>query len=153
MNGTIKGLVAIAALFTTVACSDASPTEPTLTAPGAAAFAKPGSGAGTLSFTSTQDYSNSTPQTATGGTGAIDFTGSLTTGTPCYDVTASHSGSSTITVTVTAAPTGGGCIQVVTNNNYTGRISGLAAGTYGFTVVHAVGTSRTTAYSSTVTVQ
>jgi uncharacterized protein (DUF2141 family) len=57
-----------------------------------------------------------------------------------------------ITLTVTAASTGGICTQVITNNNYTGSISGLAPGSYTFNVVHSTGGgSSETAYSSTVT--
>jgi hypothetical protein len=45
---------------------------------------QPGS---TLTFTSTQSYETQSPQTASGSVGGIDFTGSLTTGSPCYTVT------------------------------------------------------------------
>jgi hypothetical protein len=108
----------------------------------------------TLTFASTQSNETQSPQTATGGVGGIDFTGSLTTGTPCFTVTATHSHRrNNVTVTVTAASTGGACVQVITYNNYTGRVSGLAAGTYNFTVVHRIGSSSQTAFSGSVTVQ
>jgi hypothetical protein len=109
----------------------------------------------TLTFSSTQSYSEQTAQTASGGTGAINFTGSLTTGTPCVNVTAKHGQRrSTITVTVTAANNGNICTQVITNNNYTGSVSGLAAGTYTLNVVHQGGFGGTqTVFSGSVTVQ
>lgn len=152
MKGTIKGLVAIVALAGAAACSDAMPTESSFAeAPGAAALARTNS---TLTFSSTQSYESETPQTATGGVGGIDFTGNLWTGNPCVTVTASHSErTGSVTVTVTAAPNGsGGCIQVITNNNYTGRVSGLAPGAYTFTVVHDRAGTRETAFAGTVVV-
>jgi hypothetical protein len=155
MKALTKGLMTIALLVATTAC-DGSPT-------GASAFVAGDEGisaaqapapSGTLTFSSTQSYETQTPQTASGGTGAINFTGSLTTSTPCVDVSATHSTRrSTITLTVTAASNGGFCSQVITYNNYTGSISGLAAGTYTFNVVHSAGGGSETAYSSTVTVQ
>lgn len=107
-----------------------------------------------LTFSSSQSQSSQTAQSATGGRGRIDFAGSLQTSTPCYTLSAAQTVSgSDVTVTVTATPTGGICAQVITYNNYTGRVSGLSAGTYNFTVVHVVGSTSTTAYSSTVTVR
>ena len=152
MNGTIKGLVAVAALFGTIACSDASPTGANLTAPEAPRLARPGSGS-TLTFSYTQSYETATPQTASGATGAINFTGSIWTGNPCVDVTATHNSSTgNVTVTVAAAPNGSACIQVITNNNYTGSVSGLAPGSYNFTVVHKRGNTSETAFTGNVTV-
>jgi hypothetical protein len=152
MNGTIKQLVAIAALAGAVACGDAASPTQSLVEPGSAAFAQAPSG--TLTFSSTQSYETAQPQSASGSVGGIDFAGSVTTGTPCVNVTATHSGrTGSVTVTVNAAPSGGGCIQVITNNNYTGRVSGLAPGSYTFTVIHSVGGSSSTAYSGSVTVQ
>lgn len=121
----------------------------------AAAAALAGSLAlGTLTFSSTQSYTTATPQSATGGTGTISFAGSLQTGNPCYVVTGAHTERrNNITVTVTATSSGGICSEVITYNNYTGTISGLSAGTYNFTVVHRIGSSSTTAYTSTVVVQ
>lgn len=151
MNGITKNLLALALLAATVAC-DAAPTS-------SSAFAAPTDGAmmarekSRLTFSSTQSGTDQTPQTASGSVGSIDFTGSLVTGTPCYDVSATHgTQGSTVTVTVTAASTGGFCTQVVTNNNYEGSVSGLAAGTYTFEVVHVTGGSSSTAYTSTVVV-
>lgn len=151
MKGLAKGLT-MAVLAAAVAACDGSPTTASAIAPedGGIAMAK----RSRLSFSSTQSYETQTPQTASGGAGAIDFTGSLTTGTPCYDVSATHSsGSGAVTVTVTGTSTGGFCAQVITHNNYTGRVSGLAAGTYDFTVIHEVGGTRSTAYSAPVAVQ
>ena len=154
MKALTRGLMTIALLAATAAC-DGSPT-------GASAFvagdgisaAQAPAPSGTLTFSSTQSYSEQTPQTASGGAGSIDFTGSLTTSTPCVFVSAAHSTRrGTITVTVSAASNGGFCSQVITHNNYTGSISGLAAGTYTFNVVHDAGGGSETAYSSTVTVQ
>jgi hypothetical protein len=152
MYTTIRGCIAVAALAAAAACSDAgAPTEPSFLTPPEAAQAKAPS---RLTFSSTQSYETQTPQTATGGVGTIDFTGSLTTGTPCYDVSAAHrSGPGQVTVTVSAVSTGGICAQVITHNNYQGRVSNLAPGTYTFTVIHEVNGSRTTAYTSTVVVQ
>jgi hypothetical protein len=154
MKALIKGLMTIALLAATTAC-DGSPTEASAFAAGDAGIAAAAAPApGTLTFSSTQSYSEQTPQTASGGAGTINFTGSITTSTPCYSVSASHANRrGTITLTVTAASTGGICTQVITNNNYTGSISDLAPGTYTFNVVHSTGGgSSETAYSSTVTV-
>lgn len=152
MNAMTKGLLTIA-LLATAAC-DGAPTA-------SSAFASPTDGpafaevsaAATLSFSYTQSGSTESPQTATGGTGSINFTGSLTTPTPCYELSATQGQRrNNITVTVTAAGTGGFCTQVITNNNYQGTVSGLTAGTYNFTVVEVVNGSQTTAYSGPVVV-
>ena len=156
MNTRAKGLAAIALAAATAACSG-SPTA-------GAVFASGNDGTGTesspgvLTFTSTQSTIVQTAQTAAGGVAAIDFTGSLTTGTPCNVVTATHDTSGNdITVTVTATPTtttpGTACVQVVTFNNYTGRISALLPGTYDFSVLHVRAGTTTTAFFGTVTVQ
>ncbi|HEX8690835.1 MAG TPA: hypothetical protein VF746_00225 [Longimicrobium sp.] len=151
MYGKIKGLFTVAALAATAACNSGSPTEASFLAPPDEPMAARAESQ--LTFSSSQSYDTATPQTSTGGVGVIGFTGSLTTGNPCVDVTASHSSrSGSVTVTVTAAPNGSACIQVITNNNYQGQVSNLAPGTYTFTVVHDVGT-RTTAHTSTVVVQ
>ena len=50
----------------------------------AAQAAKPQS---PFSFSVNQSYSEETPFSATGGTGRINFAGSILTGTPCYNVT------------------------------------------------------------------
>ena len=151
MNAMTKGLLTIA-LLASAAC-DGAPTA-------SSAFAAPTDGPsfaqspGVLTFSSTQSYSEETPQTASGGLARIDFTGSVTTGTPCYTVTGSHTArNGNVTVTVTATGTGGICTQVITHNNYQGSVAGLTPGTYDFTVVHNVNGSRTTAYTSTVVVQ
>ena len=152
MNALTKGLMTISLLAATAAC-DGSPTTASALVPeqGGVSMAKQQS---RLTFSSTQSYETQTEQTATGVVGAIDFTGSVTTGTPCYDLSATHqAGSTDVTVTVTAKATGGFCSQVITYNNYTGSVSNLAAGTYNFTVIHDVGGSRTTAFSGPVAVQ
>lgn len=152
MKGLAKGLMTIALAAATAAC-DGSPTS-------ASAFVSENDGisaaksGSTLTFSSTQSYDSETPQTASGSVGGIDFTGSMTTGTPCYDVSATHgTGQGSVTVTVSARARGGACTQIITFNNYTGRVSGLAAGSYTFTVVHEVGGSQSTAYVGLVTVQ
>ncbi len=151
MKALAKGLMTVALLAATAAC-DGSPTA-------GSAFVSESDGIAMarqsrLSFSSTQSYETQTAQTATGSAGAIDFTGSLATGTPCYEVTASHTaGSNAVTVTVTGTDTGNFCAQVIAYNNYTGRVSGLAAGAYTFTVVHRVGDSSSTAYTGLVAVQ
>jgi hypothetical protein len=153
MKGSIKALAAAAAIAMSAACSD-SATTPTGTDAFLAAPAAAQAPSSTLTFASTQSNSEQSPQTASGSVGGIDFTGSLTTPTPCYNVTATHrERSSSVTVTVSAARTGDFCIQVITYNNYVGRVSGLAPGTYTFTVVHEIGSSRSTAFNGTVTVQ
>lgn len=153
MNAMTKGLLTIA-MLATAAC-DGAPTA-------SSAFAEPTDGPsfaaapapGTLSFGYTQSGTTETPQTVTGGAGSINFTGSVATPTPCYELTAAKSGRrNDITVTVTAAGTGGFCTQVITNNNYQGAVTGLAAGTYNFTLVEVVNGTRTTEYTGPVVVQ
>lgn len=146
-----RNLLTLALLAATAAC-DGAPTA-------SSAFAAPTDGASLaqsksrLSFSSTQSGSTETPQTATGGTGRIDFTGSVLTGTPCYQLSATHGAQGTsVTVTVTAASTGDFCAQVLTNNNYQGSVTGLAAGTYTFTVIEVVNGEQTTAFTGPVVV-
>lgn len=151
MKGLAKGLMTIALLAATTAC-DGSPTAGSalISADDGIAMAR----GSRLTFNSTQNYSTGNEQTASGSAGAIDFSGSVTTGTPCYDVSAAHQdGASDVTVTVTANDTGQICQQVITFNNYNGRVSGLAAGTYNFTVIHNVNGSSSTAFTGPVTVR
>jgi hypothetical protein len=151
MKALIKGLMTIALLTATAAC-DGSPTTASAFAPESdgASMAK----AGGFTFNNTASYSEQNPQTASGGNGVIDFTGSLSTPTPCYTVSATRSVQQTnVTVTVTANDNGNICQQVITNQNYTGRVSGLAAGAYNFTVVHVTNGTSETAYTSMVVVQ
>ncbi|MEW5928492.1 MAG: hypothetical protein AB1941_13570 [Gemmatimonadota bacterium] len=108
---------------------------------------------GTLTFSSTASSEGGQAESATGGTGSISFQGSIQTSTPCFNVTGSHrERGSRIVVTVTAAPTDGICAQVITYHNYSGAVSGLAAGTYDFQIVEAVGGRSTTVLSQQVTV-
>ena len=151
MKVLLKGLTTLALLAATAAC-DGSPTTASALVSQEDGFSAAVSG--TLTFSSTRSYSSQSPQTAGGSVGGIDFGGSLTTPTPCYDVSATHgTRRNRVTVTVTAVDNGNICTQVITHNNYTGRVSGLAAGTYTFTVVHQVGSQGTTAWSGSVTVQ
>jgi hypothetical protein len=107
----------------------------------------------TLTFDYTQSQSTESSQTASGGSGTIGFTGSLTTATPCYQLTAAHrQGGNRVTLTVTATQQGDICTQVITYNNYEGQVSGLAAGTYRFVVIHQMGNDRQTVYDEQVTV-
>ena len=108
-----------------------------------------------LQFSYTQSQDTETPQSASGGTGSIEFAGSLTTPTPCYELAGSHAvRGSRVILTVTATGTGGICTQVITHNNYQGQVTGLAAGSYTFEVVHRTGGGRgETVYSTQVTVQ
>ncbi|HYR08780.1 MAG TPA: hypothetical protein VEQ60_13450 [Longimicrobium sp.] len=153
MKAVTRGLMTIALLAATAAC-DGSPTT-------ASAFVSESDGAsmaaaGSFTFNNTPSYDFATrnSQTATGGAGGIDFTGSLTTNNPCYDVSASRGVRQTeVTVTVTANYNGNTCMQVITHQNYTGRVSGLAAGTYNFTVVHVTDGASQTAWTGAVTVQ
>jgi hypothetical protein len=110
---------------------------------------------GTLEFRATQSQSEQTPFDATGGTGSIDFTGSLETPTPCYEVSGAHAvRGSRVILTVTATQTGDFCTQVITYNNYEGAVQGLASGTYTFEIVHRTGSGRgETVYTTQVTVE
>lgn len=151
MRGMTKHLLALA-LLACAACDGAPTASSALAAPSEQASLA--QSPGVLTFSSTQSYSERTPQTATGGLARIDFTGSLTTGQPCYVVTGSHNArSSTVTLTVTATRTGDICTQVVTNNNYQGSIAGLTPGVYTFTVLHVVNGASTPAYTGAVVVQ
>lgn len=150
MKALNRGLMVVA-LAAAAAC-DGSPTEGTVIVPQNEASAA--QSPGVLTFTSRPSQTEQTPQTASGGLAGIDFTGTLVTGTPCYAASATHSTrGNDVTVTVTGTRTGNICAQVVTYHNYTGRVSALLPGTYHFTVIHQVGTSSTTAFSGTVTVQ
>jgi hypothetical protein len=152
MMGMKKSLLTLALLAATAACDGAPTASSALAAPtdGPSLAQSPG----VLTFSSTQSYTDATPQTATGALARIDFTGSATTGTPCHTVTGSHTTrGSAVTLTVTATRTGTTCTQVVTNNNYQGSVAGLTPGTYTFTVIHNVNGTRTTAYSGTVVVE
>lgn len=142
---TMLSIFAAAAL-SLAACGD----SPTAVA-GPAAMAQ---NAGSLTFSYEQSQSMSQPQMAQGAVGGIQFSGTLTTGTPCVTVTAAQvTRRNTVTVTVKAAPEDGICIQVVTFNNYQGMVSGMAPGSYDFTVMHEVGRTRSVAYNGQVTVQ
>ena len=152
MNRLTTGLAALVLAAATMACGG-SPT-------GGSTFVsgndRTGAGLspGELTFTSTQSFSNPAAPTATGGVGGIDFAGSLTTGTPCNTITAVHSISgNNITVTITATGNAEVCVQVVTHNNYTGRISAIPPGTYDLIVRHTERGTTTTASTATVTVQ
>jgi hypothetical protein len=137
-------------LLSAAGCGDLR-SEPLLPIADGAVAARAG---GTLAFSSTADYSAQSEQTAMGTTGAIQFTGSITTPTPCYEVAgAQRTSGSTVTLTVSARGTGGICMQVITFHNYTGSVSRLPAGTYTFEVVHEVGTSRSVAFRQEVVVR
>lgn len=154
MTGQLKALAMMVALATATACGDASSPTEALTPPEVAAqAAKPSQPSSTLTFSSTRSYDTRQSQTATGTVGAINFTGSVTTSNPCFDVTATHGQQqNVVTLTVSAAYNGNICTQVITNHNYQGAVSGLPAGSYTFNVVHNVSGSSTTAYSGTVLV-
>lgn len=150
MNARMKGLAAIVLLLSAAGCGDLR-SEPLLPVVDGAQGAKSGA---TLTFSSTPDYSMQSEQTAMGTVGAIQFTGSITTPTPCYEVKAAQRTSGgTVTLTVSARSTGGICTQVITNHNYTGSVSGLPAGPHTFNVMHEVGTNRWQAFSQGVMVQ
>jgi hypothetical protein len=153
MKAVTRGLMTLALLAATAAC-DGSPTT-------ASAFVseKDGAsmaGANSFSFNNTPsyDYATRNQQTATGAVGGIDFTGTLPTNNPCYDVSATRSVRTTsVTVTVTATYNGNTCMQVITHQNYTGRVASLAPGAYTFTVVHVTDGVEQTAWTGPVTVQ
>jgi hypothetical protein len=153
MKAVTTGLMTIALLAATAAC-DGSPTTASAFVSESDGIAMAASSNFTFNRTPTYDYAARTPQSASGGTGGIDFGGSLTTPNPCYDVSATRSARQTdVTVTVTADYNGNTCTQVITHQNYTGRVSGLAAGLYNFTVVHVTDGVAQTAWSGAVTVQ
>ena len=148
MNGRIKGALTVAALALAAACADR-----TIVAPDGPLAAKAGT-VYPMTFTVTQSYTaGGAVQTASGGAGVIDFSGTLQTPTPCYDVTAVNSASRGITVTVAATDLGGICTQVMTWNNYTGQLTGVPAGSYALRVVHATGGHGTTMWNGTVVVR
>lgn len=150
MNATLKGLAAMVLLLSAAGCGDLR-SDPLLPPVDGAVAAKAG---GTLTFSSTADYSMQSEQTAMGTAGAIQFTGSITTPTPCYELVATQrTGASGVTLTVTARRTADMCMQVITFHNYTGAMSGLAPGPYAVQVMHEVGKSRWMAFSGGVTVQ
>jgi hypothetical protein len=140
MYARMKGLVAGVAILTVAACAD---TNQPLVPPADVAA----SSHGNLRFSVSTSHTQEDPQTAVGTRRGIDFTGSVTTGDPCYDVSAVHQTSgSDVTLTVTATSTGAFCTQVITYHNYEGAISQLDSGTYDFTVVHVVNGSSYVAY-------
>jgi hypothetical protein len=152
MTRSLKGMMTAAALFAVAACSDAgTPVEPASSfAPVAPVAAKSNT---QLTFSNTTSTTSAQPESATGGAGRIDFTGSLQTPTPCYNVTATHSASeATVTVTVSASPNGQACIQVIAQQNYTGAVTGLAPGIYTFTLVHKTPDGSAPAYTAPVIV-
>lgn len=147
MRGMLKTLAAMAMMAALAACGDATPTGVDLGAPALSRDATP------MTWSVTQDYGNALAPWSMGMTGSADFGGSLQTPTPCYTVRgASVMRGSQIVVTVTAEPTGNICMQVITNNNYTGSVMGLAPGVYGLRVIHDFG-GRTTAMDTQVTVR
>jgi hypothetical protein len=146
MYARMKGLVAGFAILAVAACADTN--QPLVPPADLAANSH-----GNLRFSVSTSHTQEDPQTATGTRRGIDFTGSVTTGNPCYNVSAAHQTSgSSVTLTVTATSTGGFCTQVITYHNYDGAVSQLSAGTYDFTVVHVVNGSSYVAYQDTVTV-
>ena len=148
MYGRIRGIVTVAVLALAAACADRGVVAPDGPLAARAGTTYP------MTFTVTQSYSAGTAQTAAGGTGTIDFSGTLQTPTPCFDVTAVNSASRGITVTVRGVDSGGICTQVVTWNNYAGQITNLAAGSYALRVEHVLGGGRaSTAWSGTVVVR
>ena len=152
MNARIKGLVTMAALLAAAACGDAS-----IAAPDEASFARGGGSYG-MTFSSMQDYDNNVltaPRWVSGTVGSMEFGGTLVTPTPCYTLTAANAVTARgVEVTVTVTRTGEACIQVLTDNHYTGTLTGMPAGTYRVRVLEQVGTGRPTeAYNGTVTVQ
>jgi hypothetical protein len=152
MKGMTRNLLTLLLVLAAAAC-DGAPTASSAFAADVDAPALAQS-PGVLTFSSTQSYSDPAPQTASGALARIDFTGSVTTGTPCHAVTGSHTTrGSDVTLTVTATRTGQVCTQVVAHNNYQGSVAALTPGTYTFTVIHDVNGTRTTAYTATVVVQ
>lgn len=147
-----RNLLALALLATAAAC-DGAPTASSAFAEPATTGASFAAASSSLTFSSTQGGSPQA-QTASGGAGRIDFAGSLTTPTPCYALSASHTERNTdVTVTVTAADQGGFCTQVLANNNYQGAVTGLAPGAYVFTVIEVVNGTRSIGYTGPVVVQ
>lgn len=149
MYARIKGLAALVLLISAAACGDLR-SDPLLPVDGIQAVRN----GAMLTFSSTPDYSMQAEQTAMGSAGAINFTGSITTPTPCYAVSATQrTVGNAVTLTVTARGTGGICTQVITHHNYTGSVSRLPMGAYTFTAMHEVGNNRWQAFGGDVTVQ
>jgi hypothetical protein len=72
-----------------------------------------------------------------GGAGRITVEGRLSAPDPCQKVTGALEGSGTdLTLRVSVAATGEGCIQMIAAFGYTGTLTGLAPGTYRLRVVH-----------------
>lgn len=148
MTRTIKALAVAAGLAAMTGCADV--TAPAWADESAAASSHNQS---SLTFSSTRSHESGQPLSATGGTGSIGFQGHVQTGTPCYDVTGSHSvRGSRVVVTVSLRSTGDFCTQVITYHDYTGQVSGLSPGTYTFQIVHSVDNQSSTAFSEQVTV-
>jgi hypothetical protein len=153
MKALTSGLMTIALLAATAAC-DGSPTTASAFAPERDGASMAAASNFTFNNTPSYDYATRTPQSASGVAGGIDFAGSLTTPNPCYDVSATRGVRQTdVTVTVKADYNGNTCMQVMTHQNYTGRVAGLAPGTYNFTVLHVLNGSSQTAWTGPVTVQ
>jgi hypothetical protein len=153
MKAVTRGLMTIALLAATAAC-DGSPTTASAFVSESDGIAMAGASSFSFNNTPSYDFATRNEQTASGGAGGIDFAGSLTTPHPCHNVSATRSVRQTaVTVTVTATDNGNTCHQAITHQNYTGRVSGLDAGTYTFTVVHDLNGTPQTAYTATVTVQ
>ena len=69
---------------------------------------------------------------------AMELTGAIATPNPCYDVEAELvAEGSALTLTLTAKARGGFCAEVVAAFEYRARITGLDAGNYELTTVHA----------------
>lgn len=148
MNGTIKGVLALATTIFMVGCNDV--TAPALADETTALR----SSSGSLVFNTTTSNEGGQSFAASGAKHAIDFQGSIELGNPCHDVTGSHTVSgSRVTLTVTATSTGEICTQVITWYNYDGRVSGLSSGTYDFEIVHVYPNGTTeSAFTTQVTV-
>ena len=148
MRGTMKGALTVAVLALAAACSDTA----AITAPDQPLLAKQ-TVTYPMTFNVVQDFSTAQPQSAVGGAGVIDFTGTVQTPTPCYDVTAVNSmARATVTLTMKAVDNGNICTQVITWNNYSGQIT-LPAGAYTVKMVQVMNGRSTTMWSGPVTVR
>jgi hypothetical protein len=68
----------------------------------------------------------------------LELSGAIATPNPCYDVEAELvAEGSALTLTLTARTRGGFCAEVVAAFEYRARITGLEAGSYELTTVHA----------------
>jgi len=98
--------------------------------------------AGPITVELTQRAAAGDTDGATGGAGSVAVRGTITTPDPCYRLSgAAAQEGRTLTLTVTARPGEGMCVQTIGTLGYDATLRGVAAGSYTLRVVHTyVGT-------------